>query len=232
MSFNVHQLLHLTESVHHWGPLWCHSRNLFESGNGNCVGMVHAANGVVSQICRNLSIKESLRVMEKHLCGTEDSPVMKFCYRLTHKCTAETLKIRNNRYFGANRRVQQDVVNVINLPRQHCKFYNRLFKNGSTFKTCQKVFNRSDNTFAITKNNAYIKIVQFVVDVRNNLEMTVYQLVNVVNAFNDTTHLKRVVSIQDEMSYTNTSELDRLCVMMSLSEKDLLSIVPYTHKFS
>lgn len=55
MSFNVHQLTHVCQSVADWGPLWSHSGYGFESGNGRIVRTVHAAKGVISQVCRNMS---------------------------------------------------------------------------------------------------------------------------------------------------------------------------------
>lgn len=61
MSFNVHQLQHLVESTQKWGPLWAHSGNTFENGNRLLLKMVHAAKGVLNQICRHLSQSESER---------------------------------------------------------------------------------------------------------------------------------------------------------------------------
>ncbi|KAL7292753.1 hypothetical protein TKK_0013873 [Trichogramma kaykai] len=43
MTFNVHQLLHLTQSVVNWGPLWAHSGYAFENGNGQLVKQVQAS---------------------------------------------------------------------------------------------------------------------------------------------------------------------------------------------
>ncbi|XP_043469590.1 uncharacterized protein LOC122503198 [Leptopilina heterotoma] len=41
MTFNVHLLLHLAESVYNWGPLWAHSAFAFESGNGQLLKNVN-----------------------------------------------------------------------------------------------------------------------------------------------------------------------------------------------
>lgn len=50
MSFNVHQTLHLVQSVKDWGPLWCHSAFLFESFNAVLLNMVKGTQGVPMQI--------------------------------------------------------------------------------------------------------------------------------------------------------------------------------------
>jgi len=40
LSFNVHQTLHLVQSVRDWGPLWSHAENLFESYNSVLLNMI------------------------------------------------------------------------------------------------------------------------------------------------------------------------------------------------
>ena len=65
MTYNIHQLTHLAQSVLNWGPLWAHHGYFFESGNGQIIKHIHAAKGVISQICRNISLKEGLRILER-----------------------------------------------------------------------------------------------------------------------------------------------------------------------
>ena len=43
MTFNVHQLGHLDQSVSNWGPLRAHNGYPFEDGNGQIVNNIHAA---------------------------------------------------------------------------------------------------------------------------------------------------------------------------------------------
>ena len=52
MTFNIHQLLHLAQSIADWGPLWAHSGYCFENGNGQLVRKIQAAKGVIHQLCR------------------------------------------------------------------------------------------------------------------------------------------------------------------------------------
>ncbi|XP_031695583.1 uncharacterized protein LOC116377955 isoform X1 [Anarrhichthys ocellatus] len=44
VSFNCHQLIHLTESVLNWGPLWATSAFSFERNNGNLRALLHGRN--------------------------------------------------------------------------------------------------------------------------------------------------------------------------------------------
>ena len=41
MSYNVHQLLHIVDSVRNWGPLWYNSAFPFESMNGKLLKLFH-----------------------------------------------------------------------------------------------------------------------------------------------------------------------------------------------
>ena len=50
MSFNVHILLHLTESIRNWGPLWCFSAYTFENYNGCLLKLFHGTQAVPQQI--------------------------------------------------------------------------------------------------------------------------------------------------------------------------------------
>jgi len=50
MTYNVHLLLHLTQCVGFWGPLWAYSAFSFETGNGVLKNMVKGTRGVMTQI--------------------------------------------------------------------------------------------------------------------------------------------------------------------------------------
>lgn len=50
MSFNVHQLLHLANTVRQMGPLWANSAFTFEMGNGQLLLGITAAKGLPLQI--------------------------------------------------------------------------------------------------------------------------------------------------------------------------------------
>lgn len=62
MTFNVHQLLHITQAARNFGPLWAHSAFTFESGNGQIVRLVHAAKGVPEQILERVIMSQELHL--------------------------------------------------------------------------------------------------------------------------------------------------------------------------
>lgn len=62
-SYNVHLLLHLSDAVKSWGPLWAHSCFMFEDALGKLKTFHKGTNGVPNQILTsylNQSILKSL----------------------------------------------------------------------------------------------------------------------------------------------------------------------------
>ncbi|XP_008213154.1 uncharacterized protein LOC100678713 isoform X3 [Nasonia vitripennis] len=67
MTYNVHQLLHLSTSVLNWGPLWCHSTFSFESGNHILLKAIKSSKGVPYQITRFIQINHTATVLQEHV---------------------------------------------------------------------------------------------------------------------------------------------------------------------
>ncbi|KAG0435582.1 hypothetical protein HPB47_018402 [Ixodes persulcatus] len=66
-TFNIHQLLHLPNSVRQQGPLWAQSAFVFEGGNGKLVKLVSAAKGLPDQIVERVVMSQQLEcVLANH----------------------------------------------------------------------------------------------------------------------------------------------------------------------
>lgn len=50
MTINVHNLLHLPETVKNLGPLWAHSCFAFEAVNGELLKLFHGSQKVEKQV--------------------------------------------------------------------------------------------------------------------------------------------------------------------------------------
>lgn len=226
MTYNVHQLLHLCDSVRHWGPLWSHSGNAFDR--------FHAANGVLSQICRNLSIKESIRIMKEEVPETDGSRVRDFCEAMENKCTVSSRKINQNRYFDPDSRVKDEFFETIQMPTADCRAYKRLLIDKITYRSSEKLTERSDNSFALTSDNSYIQIVQFVVNIRTNEEYTICRDVMIANTdfAPDWSGMVKLTTIENDLKVIETSKISLICVRMKVKDQEILSRIPYSNKFS
>lgn len=81
MTANLHQLLHLAQTVRDFGPIFTTSCFLFENANGILKNLVTGTKFADSQICTGLSVFMSLPTMKKTLLP--DSPTAEFCEILT-----------------------------------------------------------------------------------------------------------------------------------------------------
>lgn len=128
-SLNIHQLLHLPESVQNLGPLWVNSCFSFENINGQLIKNVHGTTDVESQIVkihmRNLKI--SALVSEE-----EDGPVKNTL--TNHKQQVKiTESINGYHTVGSYFKLKEfpnDVTGIDNVTGTDFRIYYRLLKSG------------------------------------------------------------------------------------------------------
>ncbi|CAN7984936.1 unnamed protein product [Ixodes hexagonus] len=80
MTFNMHQMLHLANSVRHMGPLWANSAFTFEAGNGRLLRHVTAAKGVPLQVVERAVMSQELEAALSHELLPADTRL--FCSRV------------------------------------------------------------------------------------------------------------------------------------------------------
>jgi hypothetical protein len=56
VTFNVHQLLHLADTVTNWGPVWCYSAYIFEGYMQQILKMFHGTQAVPLQIANRFDL--------------------------------------------------------------------------------------------------------------------------------------------------------------------------------
>ncbi|KAA0721591.1 hypothetical protein E1301_Tti023124 [Triplophysa tibetana] len=67
MTYNVHILLHLSDSVRNWGPLWCYSAYSFEGCNGFLLKLYNGTQSVPLQIVTSFLLLKEVESMGKVL---------------------------------------------------------------------------------------------------------------------------------------------------------------------
>ncbi|XP_077485359.1 uncharacterized protein LOC144095533 [Amblyomma americanum] len=71
-SFNVHQLLHLAESVRNWGPLWCTSAFLFENRNGQLLLLIKGTPSIEKQLSQLVGLSNALSALQNEVKEMSD----------------------------------------------------------------------------------------------------------------------------------------------------------------
>ena len=72
-TINIHNLLHLPQSVRELGPLWTHSCFHFEDKNGYVLKMIHGTQNVSSQIVTAVSFVQNLPQMVESVNGSNSA---------------------------------------------------------------------------------------------------------------------------------------------------------------
>ena len=83
VSFNVHLLTHLADSVLAWGPLWATSAFIFEDSNRKLLNMFHGTQGVQIQIVKHFLGYKQLTEKAASCMGTASAIVQDTFSKLT-----------------------------------------------------------------------------------------------------------------------------------------------------
>uniref|UniRef100_A0ABD2VUC2 DUF4218 domain-containing protein n=1 Tax=Trichogramma kaykai TaxID=54128 RepID=A0ABD2VUC2_9HYME len=147
MNYNVHLLLHITDSVKNWGPLWADSTFPFENENKNVLKMKNSNHQIAKQIVTKLLVfqqipdfetKEFISDKVKEFCkNMEDSPLKNVC------------KINNCYLLGSNKEhalndeeieclKKLNVNNIVSVRKYNKLIYNKCRYSTSTAKNCKK----------------------------------------------------------------------------------------------
>ena len=183
MTFNGHLLLHLARSVYDWGPLWSHNAFAFESGNGDVLKVIHAAKGIYSQVCRRISLKYSMLILNERV--NPSLTVKQFLLQIGTTIVQKTFEISEHRYFGPNSNFNQSWIGRLQLSSGKTLSYNKLIKNRCLYMSSKKTNNRSNNTFAQLRDGTYVKLNYFIVDSDNKKEYTIVHCVHTIDVFQD-----------------------------------------------
>lgn len=225
----MHQLLHITQSVVDWGPLWAHSGYCFESGNGHILRKVQAAKGVVSQICRSVAMIQSELILKTHVAQKSYSKITNFVNYLDHRYCKSTVKLSQVRYFGRNRPLSRRWITELQLSNES-RVYRKIVKDRCLYTSCRKNRIRSDNSFAITHEKAYVQVVDFIIDAQTRMEYTICKFLITEEIFhNDFLSLKMITNISDRLVAVETNNIDRVCVYINVNNVMYICAVPNLH---
>ena len=89
-TFNVHQLIHLANSVKNCGPLWSSAAFMFESNNHTLQKMFHSTQHIPQQVVETYLITKKVPALVKKCINEESNPAV---YNLF-------LKLQDNRSSG------------------------------------------------------------------------------------------------------------------------------------
>ena len=225
MSFNVHQMNHIIDSVKRWGPLWSHSGFPFESGNGLVLKKIHAANGVHEQIKRYVIMQLALNhILSK--VPTDDYVSKNYCEEISSHDCVQTIKLSEARYFGKANFVDDHWINLHNLSDK-AGVYKRMTLKDCVYSSCEKECEKSNNSFAELDNQTIVQIHGFIVDEITRKELMIYKVVNIESAFeNSLIFLNKIINVSNDLQVIDTNSVKKPCVAITCDDCTYICSVP------
>ena len=179
MTYNVHQLSHLTESVANWGPLFAHNGFAFKNANGMLLQNIHATKGVKEQICRFIRFRKCINYLlfEFGENNEFDRNEKEHLYR-----TKKTLQIEERFYFGKPETLQQEYSTLFRTLSPNSISFDRLLKDGR-FHSNHDKNKQTNNSFALLTSSEYVKLTKFIYDKTNEKKLCFVKKVFTTDTF-------------------------------------------------
>lgn len=225
MTYNVHQLLHISNSVYNWGPLWAHSTFSFESGNNKLLRTIHSAKGINNQIIRYANLQCSISILENKIFSSISEATKTFCEDLVGVRIKKCIKNANITYFGSGNTIKHDIALRFNFSVYSAKQYDRIVKCGCLYTSCTLKNNRSNNSYAQLINGKYVKLISFILDLECNLACTIYNNINTVS-YNDSKFLCKIISTDVDLHIVPTENIKKICVYINVDNNKYIAAVP------
>ncbi|XP_077521119.1 uncharacterized protein LOC144132521 [Amblyomma americanum] len=228
MTFNMHQLLHLTKSVRHWGPLWAHSAFPFESGNGTLKQAVKAANGIPQQVCRVLQVDGLVNKLSE---ATTSIRVASYSATLgSGSRTLNSVAIRGEaRFFGKGTpflQPQCEIRNIHMLPESPVQ-YARMYRNGCIFTSSNYALGRRTNNSVVFLSNGSYGILRNILCCGESTFAVIQLLKCIPEKFGAliSRHVLRVVRHESVLTLLPITQIEKTCVFVDLGST-YVSAVP------
>lgn len=224
MTFNVHQLLHISQSVSDWGPLWAHSCFPFESANYKILQIIKCSKGVPQQVVRFVNMSHSESILKESVYKHASFAVKQFCDEILGCKLKKVYTIGNNTYCGNMNELEEEMCVHLKLPVLTTKKFSKLIKDGCLYESRKDTSLKSDNSFVQFRYGTFAQINYFIVDTESNAEIIVCHKVNLKNP-HEKSVMKEVASVDSDYTCEYTSMIDRICVFVPTRKNDK-NIIP------
>lgn len=240
MSYNVHQLQHLTDSVQLHGPLWSSSAFVFEGQNQKLTSLCHGTQYIPQQIAFRFSILQSLpNLLEDSKNDSEitiriEKIVTDWIRR--YPLRVKALELTNVVLIGCPK--QKELNNVELSLLSHIwgaqgtttlgQYYNRAVLNGKVVTTEGYGSTHKHNSYTVELKNGTIGKITAIISVDGNepvFFVNLFKSVNAMFASETVGHLKLMTATPTTVA-VRYSEIKRKVVFMDVDKCIYASLQP------
>ncbi|XP_051175620.1 uncharacterized protein LOC127290858 [Leptopilina boulardi] len=222
MTFNVHILLHLVQSVRMSGPLWATSAFPYENGIFYLKRQVTGPKGIYDQIVRRMLQRNSFKLLWKQT--TQSESAAKFCKFL----------FDNKQCIQSVQRISVDTDVILLGPSSSNKFYARCVYRGTIY--CGSEYTRAkktNDTIAQLKNNSIVQITKFIHESDTFVRVIARKLCRETkqNSSFDVEHLQCVKIIEQVITFP-IQEIKEKLISIKVEGRIYVSSIPFIDNVS
>lgn len=213
MTFNVRQLLHLSQCVLHWGPLLTYSCYGFEAANKLILQSIRSIRGAPHQVVRWINFNHSKLLIREHVFKNVSSVVKTYYENILVCRIAKDFKINRNTYFRKKLKKQLNPISI--CQKNHLNF-GKLLK----ITACMHVF-REIICDSITRSQCYqtenfSKSIILQLTLKKKIKIVFGYFIKSSNVFLTLDDFKIVKLINTNKDYLPTSRIAKVCVFVNI----------------
>lgn len=203
MTMNIHKLIHVSELVLNWGPLWVYSAFGFESKNGQIVKYVKGTTDVLAQI-------SSKCVFKRYLAKKQN--------KTFYKSESTRFLGKEQHFFVSNPKIKRAFRNKC-INNNSLQIYHRvLFKSIVYTSVHYKVAKKSID-YVIETSNGCIGEIQFFFERENEIFLLLSMFKTQKVNKNEEAFLKKV-KILNEFEVFTIDDIKSKCVFIQIDSKN------------
>lgn len=218
VTFNVHSLLHVVESVKMTGPLWATSAFSFEGTNYHLKRQVNGPKGVDDQIAMRYLQKSTLLWKLSEYIGNEE-PSKKFCTNLftSPQSDSFTRTVENAVLLGKGQFAVNDDVDVIKHER--CVFEGVLFHSAG-----YRPEKKTNDSIVQLMSNEIVQITGFF-NIDNRCYVDVRKL-NIHSVFH-VSHIFQIRNYSDAVRRVPITEIQAKVMVLEVDQTTYICQIPH-----
>lgn len=219
-TYNVHQLLHLGESVRRWGPLWSHTCFPFEAAIGRLKKVLSAFRGIPHQVVRRLDLIRSLNIMSSSLDVRED--VEEYTRNVTGSHSQAVFRTDNNEVIFGVSKTYNGVGDFLQ--------FDKVISKGVVYEEHRESNSRKfDNSFVILNNDKFCRIQSILTDSTRCKVFFVVEEILCEPVYPLKSTRKMIRMSPTTLTVDFTSEVKGPAVFISVNGECFVTAIPINH---
>lgn len=252
VTYNVHQLTHLAQTVIDWGPLWCYSSYIFEGFNMVLLRLFHGTQAVPQQIANSFLLYRAMT----ELCNNPDEDpgtnlVLSFMSEQLkgHSLLKKATKMDNITFLGGSysrplsieeRYVVEEFFQRDDV-EDDAEFFTKAVVNGASVLHCANYRRKSrrNNCIVEVKNTIFELVVFAILRFSQGgiCSVAFGRKVEVQNALTHTesecgtlcSHIKKIVQICPVLRAVELNKVTKFAVIEGIDNGDFCIKLPNSH---